>query len=592
MSANYSSTGGYQQDWLDKFLGFTHGSPKVRANTGYLLFRIMFALVVVYSGVIFASIIVFEALEVTGCNTDTDTGSDDGGSCGNSSNDNIGDDSSSCVKLWGIIKPDSLLTALASAAGAMTAVLCPFVGTTMDFTPYRKHVGFCSIAIVVFGMLLCLSLVHPSETTLAVCTVGLFFVFVCINFVNMACDCYVPELSRDPYEIAAATSGGAIWLFLTQIGGIIFFVAVSFVVPGHLYGTVATGLAVMIILIIVPIAYDRLPHVVPARHIPAGQTIVSFSAARLVALAREVADSYSDLGLLFIANMVFDPALQAIFVAAILILVSKFGFTGTQVTIVLFLAILAAIPGALGAKWAVHTSLFGGPAPDSDSLADAGAHTEEHAKGQGEEHEGTVIRMKYALVFGLLSTTVTTFLAIFTMVKCDLSLGALYGVLWGASLAWCWNSSNMLRNALVPGGSEAEFSGLIFSSINLFAWLPTMIFTVANEAGSIDAAIMSLTGFFLVGAGIVACMDIPRGLHAREKTLALRRWAHDETCCPTASASSKTDPGVSDAPSGTVGLDTVTASGEVSAVRKDAALSESQVHVEMVACAPTGTTEV
>jgi len=545
-----SSSPGQAQDWLDKFLGFTHGSPKVKANTGYLLFRLIYSMVIVHSGVIFAGIIVFEALEIAHCNTSTD---DDGATCG--STDDLADDNGDCGKLWGLIKPDSLLTAISSAAGVATAILCPLAGTAMDFTPYRKDVGFYSIGICFFGTLMCVTLVEPTEFTLLLCSLGFVLVYIFKEGVTMTCDCYVPELSKDPYEISAATSGGAIWLFIGEISQILFFVIVSYIVPRNLYGTVVTIISCTMMIFFSYFAHERLPHVVPSRHIPNDLTLLSFSFVRLGQLSGEVVNNFPDLGLLFFANMIFDPALQTIFVAAILIMVSKYRFTSSQITIVLFVAIIGAIPGAMAAKWAVHTTLLDRCYPgaaaaaalrhsallpsDSESASDvppgspAAVEAEERAEAariaELDSKEETVVKMKVALIFGLLATTVVTILANFVMSECQFFLGMVFGFLWGFFLSWCWNSSNMLRNALVPGGSEAEFSGLNFSSINLFAWLPTLIFTIANEAGSIDEAILSLNVFFLVGAAVVAQMDIKRGLAAREFTLGLRRWVHEDS---------------------------------------------------------------
>lgn len=585
-----------KQDWLDKFLGFTHGSPKVKANTGYLLFRLIYSMIIVHSGVIFAGILVFEALSIAHCGTG---GNDDGATCGGT-DDGADDNSANCVKLWGFIKPDSLLTAISSAAGLITAILCPFAGTAMDFTPYRKDVGMYSIAICFFGTLLCVSLIIPTEFTLFLCSFGFFLVYIFKDGVSMTCDCYVPELSQDPYEIAAATSGGAIWLFIGEISQILFFVIVSYIVPTNIYGTVVTVISCLMMATLARIAYHRLPPVVPSRHIPEGQTLITFSAVRLRELTGEVIEQFPDLGYLFFANMIFDPALQAIFVAAILIMVSKYKFTASQVTIVLFVAIIGAIPGAMSAKWAVHTPVFDTCYPgaaaaaalrkaalESSCISTTSVTVSERICGAGTgadvgagagvgvcqsdevgdtvmddgnanadyvaaaavleakeraaaalEHEldtkvETVVKMKVALIAGLLAATVTTILATFAMSQCQFYLGMCFGFMWGFSLSWCWNSSNMLRNALVPGGSEAEFSGLIFSSINLFAWLPTMIFTIANEAGSINVASLSLNAFFIVGVVIVYQMDIKRGLAAREFTLHQRRWVHHHTHADT-----------------------------------------------------------
>ena len=78
----------------------------------------------------------------------------------------------------------------------------------------------------------------------------------------------------------------------------------------------------------------------------------------------------------------------------------------------------------------------------------------------------------------------------------------------------------------MPGGCEAEFAGLTYVSFNTLQWLPLLVFSVANEVWSIDAAMLLLNVFFLVGIGVLMCADIRRGLEARGRTLEARRWLH------------------------------------------------------------------
>jgi hypothetical protein len=144
-------------------------------------------------------------------------------------------------------------------------------------------------------------------------------------------------------------------------------------------------------------------------------------------------------------------------------------------------------------------------------------------------------RIKYSLILGLMMTITVTCFGTYCMQPCNIALACLFGLLWGFCLAWTWNCCSMLRSALVPGGSEAEFCGLVFATTNAVNWIPTLIFTIANEVGSIEAAMMSLNVYFVIGIFVMCKVDIDRGLIARNMSMSLRRWAHknDATKLPS-----------------------------------------------------------
>lgn len=528
---------GTEQDWeprcLDKCLGCSHGSPKNDATTGYLLLRIIQGIFVAFAGVIFASILTFQALKLKNCSTSDD---DNNGACSDSiSNGDDGvlndDIDTNCNKLWGLIKPDSLLTTIASIAGIFTAITCPFVGTAMDFTPYRKNLGIGSVLMCTLGTILCCALIIPTEFTIAICSFGFFLIYVFKDFLSMASDSYVPELSSVHYEVSAAVSSSLTWIFITEVSYILICVILSGFFAYSVFGTIVSAATTIVVWGLLPFAYERVPHVHASRSIPDDQTLISFSAIRLKDLSMEVYQHYTDIGLLFLANMIFDPALNGIFIAAILILV-HYEYSSSEVTLVLFIAIISAIPGSMISKWIVHIGVQDGTdthephehVVEFENSNSSDGMIEEPKQVDMREGETHICHMKWSLVLGLLSCGLITILAAYTMKKCDLIIPVFYGVLWGFGLSWCWNTSNMLRNALVPGGSEAELSGLSFSTLNIIAWLPPLVFTIANELGNIGDATLSLLGFLVLGAIIVSFMDVPRGLNSRRVTLDKRRW--------------------------------------------------------------------
>ena len=147
----------WDPDCLDRLLGCWKRSPQTKAATGYYLLRIIYSVITVHSAVIFAGVITYSALKVTNCISEDS----DSSSCG-TKKDVENDDSLECTKLWGIIKPDSLLTVIGTASAIVLALSAALVGTAMDVTSYRRQIGLAGNIFMIIGMIMCLSLLEPT----------------------------------------------------------------------------------------------------------------------------------------------------------------------------------------------------------------------------------------------------------------------------------------------------------------------------------------------------------------------------------------------------------------------------------------------
>eukprot|EP01032_Pedospumella_encystans_P013085 gene13085-15087_t len=564
----------WNPDCLDRCLGFFNGSPKNKAATGYYMLRIIFSVIVVHSGIIFASVITYAALEVTNC---TGSSNDDGGACG-ASDDGGNDDSEQCKRLWGLLKPDSLLTVVGTAAAIFLAVSAAVTGTTMDVTPYRRQIGLFGNVLCTLGMILCLSLVQPTESTLAVAAVGLMLVLIFKDYLNLQIDSYGPELSKDPAEIGTAVTAGFTWALVSEVFLIIVWTVVGMGMSNDLFGFVVSLGSIGMMIVCSIVSYRRLPDVPSAYILPADTNIFRFTFARLRKTATETYYQYPDLGLLLVSAMIFDPALTAVFAAAVLILVSKYHFSASSVTLLLGLAIISAIPAVPLSCWLASTPrldwLFGHEAvvvmvpekahdeqndpeeatittqevilDDHTVLSDENIATlDEHAAAESIDASQIPVepqipprfhphRVKIFLILGLLLTIANTILVVVILKACQFGLACVFSVTWGFLLSFCWNSLSMLRIALVPGGRESEYAGLYLALYSSMIWLPLFVFSVANEIWNINGAMYVLTIFFGIGAILLACVNIDRALAVRLDSLGRRRWATDTTNASTA----------------------------------------------------------
>eukprot|EP00602_Paraphysomonas_sp_CaronLab_P006857 CAMPEP_0185021878 /NCGR_PEP_ID=MMETSP1103-20130426/4580_1 /TAXON_ID=36769 /ORGANISM="Paraphysomonas bandaiensis, Strain Caron Lab Isolate" /LENGTH=518 /DNA_ID=CAMNT_0027553657 /DNA_START=161 /DNA_END=1717 /DNA_ORIENTATION=- len=490
---------------------------------------------IVHSGVVFAGVLTYEALKVSDCISDDD--SDE--SCSADKDDDSNDNSDDCRRLWGLIKPDSLLTVLATTAAVVLALSSMFMGTIADATPYRRQFGIIGTSMCVVGMALCTSILQPNEVTIAICGAGLVIHYIFKDYHYIVIESYTPELSHIPEEVSTILSVTSVWFYVFEVLTIVVWVIVGSFIAGSLFGFVVTVVSVVVVGCLIPVAYSRLPDVATPRPFPPGTSIVSYTLSRQVEIFSEICTKYPDFGIVLLANMIYDPALSALFVAAIQVLVSKYHFTASDIPIILGVAIISAIVGAYFARCVSYAPDSSCP-PSSLLVRQSSFHLD--AKSGNDtavklSSEAKLVqsvskhpkRLKWSIVIGLIVVTGITICGTFFLVPCALGLACWFGAMWGMSLAFCWTCSSILRSALVPGGSEAEYAGILYTTTNAVNWLPLLIFSIANEVWTIEGAMLTLVLFYLAGGLVLAAADTDRALNATVGSLELRRWANKES---------------------------------------------------------------
>jgi MFS family permease len=574
----------WKPDLLHRLLDIGRGGPEVPALVGYYVHKIIFSLIIVHSGVVFAGVLTYEALDVAGCLPKNED--DDGGdSCSSSSGDD--DDTIQCKKLWGLIKADSLLTVIATGAAIVLAISSIFMGTLMDITNHRRLIGIIATSICIASISLCMAIISPSESTIAICSVGLFILFVFKDLHFLVIESYVPEISNISSELSHAISVASAWLYGGEVLHIILWVIIGFFITGPVYGFVVTIGTVLLMSLYTPLSYHRLPSVPAARTLPPGVTLFSYALTTQYQLFAEIYSDFPDLGIVIAANMIYDPALGALFIAAIQVLVSKYHFTSSEIPIILGVGIICATVGAFLCKYSscldvpccVHSTIAASasasvsaapPSPirsppppttsqgNSSSLNAQRDDDEEICLESGQNlAELTALglpaleplamqsqssltmplsssryllanRLKHNIMGGLCAVIVITLCGTFFLKPCDLPLACGFGALWGIALAYCWTSGNLLRATLIPGGKEGQFAGLLVSTANFLSWLPLLIFSIANEVWTIEGAMVTLTGFFALGILVLSLCRTDRGVTAALNTLSNRRWVQKQ----------------------------------------------------------------
>jgi hypothetical protein len=483
----------WEPDWLDRFLRCGPGGPHNRALTGFVLLRVIFAVILTHSGVVFAGVLTYQAIKLTDCLEDDDSSD---GSCG-SDGDDISNDASpeTCRRLWGILKPDSLLTVIATGAAVVLALSSIFVGTLMDVTPHRKQIGMFFTCMCIFGDLFCLAILGDDERSIAIASAGLFVTYVFKNYHFMLIESYAPELSHKHDEVSKALSVAGVWMYSTQVSTIILWVIFSlFGFSDAAYGFVVTIGTIVIMAVLIPVCFARLPNT-PARDIEEMQssTLFAHSLSRQKLMFLDLYYNYYDLGIYYVANAIFDPALLALFVAAIQVLVSKYKFTSDQIPIIIGIAIVSAVFGAFIPRYIVTYYR-----QQHDQASEGGGEEEGYEPLLDAVHPSVY---KYLIIADLLLLSGITLCATYFLQPCNVGLACVFGVLWGCSLSFAWTCGNIMRSALIPGGSESEFAGILMTSTSATSWVPLFVFSIANELWTIEGGMLTLVGFFLLGEG-------------------------------------------------------------------------------------------
>ena len=118
--------------------------------------------------------------------------------------------------------------------------------------------------------------------------------------------------------------------------------------------------------------------------------MIQFMLGKLSRVATETYEKHIDLGIVLVAGMIFDPALTAIFAAAVLILVSKYHFPPATVTYIMGLAIIFAIPAVPLSRWLASTPLLNGVFGDGAETTAPVAGTGDVSEKYGSEKENVV----------------------------------------------------------------------------------------------------------------------------------------------------------------------------------------------------------
>jgi UMF1 family MFS transporter len=388
------------------------------------------------------------------------------------------------------IRPSSLLTTYTIVVGLVSALLMPFMGAIIDYTPHRLRVG--QWLSVVFCVLLVPQIVLLNEHTwfaVAIIQIAVAFTGWAQTMVTYA---YLPELCCSDVILNEYTqsftvlSFGSMVLFL---GGVVGVATVAGFGDDDI-ATAHLGISVSFCVcsVLLYLSWGRLLKKRPAaRELPADQSLWTAGFIQVYHTSIHIYKHLPALKWFYISVALVDAGTNSLATIAITYLTDKLGFSSQENGIAILLMLIGSIPGAIAAG---RTNAKFNPIRSSIvatlilALNTIGAGVV--LKGPGQQLETYI-----------------------------------FACVWGFGIGWKWTTDRLLASVLIPPGQDAELMGVYLFAGQILTWLPPLVFTVLNEVGvSQRIGVGSLAVYFFLGAFALVLMgSYPAAVSAAGRTL-------------------------------------------------------------------------
>lgn len=359
-----------------------------------------------------------------------------------------------------------------SASMIVVAVFAPYLGALADRRKIRRLMLmlFCLIGVGATGLLF---FAGPGQYLVAA---GLFVV-ANVGFAtsNVFYNAFLPALARGE-EMDRLSARGFAFGYIG--GGLMLLLAFTMIQWHPVFGFADKGLATRSAFVITAIWWGLFA--IPTFRLLREEAFVHSPARMpqkgLLDYLRTLADivHYPQLLLFLIAFLFYNDGIQTIIVVSAIFGKTELGLSQTTVLACFLVIQFVAMPGAL---------LFGFLAERWNA--------------------------KRALTLSLLIFTGITVYAYYMREAWEFwVLAILVAVVLGGSQAL----SRSLFASLVPQGKEAEFFGFYSISYRFASILGPLVFAfITDMTGSARLSILALAGFFIIGMGLLAKVDMARG---------------------------------------------------------------------------------
>jgi len=381
--------------------------------------------------------------------------------------EDLDDDEECNEKIWGV-KPSSIITLFNGVSGLISAFLMPLSGAIVDYSPYRRAVGYWTAMSIVLinGIQICIG----SETW-QLCVTGVLFAPPLFFLHTVIMNAYIAGLSDNPDEIAMYVSKFDVARYIANFSfvGLIFGLSKAFNT-----GDVDTAILAQVICVafsfpIFHFAWKRFPEVPPIQIRTENVSYLTAGCKNLYKTKKEIADKNPPLKWFFRTIWFTSPGGTSFFLTLPTFCKTWLDFSTDEAVLVTFAVSLAAAPGALMGKVLCKIT-------------------------------NPLTSMRIYCVYLFLTSFICA-----ALLKGPESHNLSY--VWisfvGVGIGGYFVSETTLVATVIPEDQQAELMGLYVFMSRVFVWICPVILLIVNERGidlnrgMVLVQLPSLIGFFI-----------------------------------------------------------------------------------------------
>lgn len=371
------------------------------------------------------------------------------------------------------LRPTSLWTTYGTVVGLISACCLPLVGAVVDYTSHRKRLGFWT-ALMQIVLLSALTFISESN----------WFIMLILQVFNaffgwvhtLTAFAYLPELTDDPGLLMSWTAN----FHILQYVSLILFLALMLVLIRALgfngddvllddvpAARLANGSVLAIIIPFYLWTWTSLMEPRDAFHkLPEGSSLWTIGFVKVTKTSKLLFTKYRALMWFFVDVCLAEACQQSIATIGLTYMTDTMLMKSSETGIAILLLFFFGIVGSSIAKYSVSY--------------------------MNPIRSNMICQTFTAINIGIAALIMTgpgQQMRAYFMAAC-----------WGIGAGWKNVVERFITCEIIPKGQDAELMGFYLFSSQILIWLPTLVFTLMNEAGiSQRVGLLTLIVFFLGG---------------------------------------------------------------------------------------------
>jgi UMF1 family MFS transporter len=382
------------------------------------------------------------------------------------------------ARVYGL-KPSSLLTTSMTIVGFISACVLPIFGAVIDYTPRRKQIGFLTAVAQIFFTLGNVFLAESNWfllTIMQVCNAFVGWVHTLTAFA------YLPELTDDSNLLMSWNTSFSILQYFTLILFLGYMLgmlrATGFDGGGDNDDVLACRLASASALVVATPCYlwtwiSLMKRRDAFHELPEGSSLSTIGFIKVYKTSKKLYSKYRALMWFFVNVAFVEAALLSIASISLTYMTDTLQMTADEGGIAILVLLVFSSVGAIIGKVSISCM-----------------------------NPIRSVQLSQALI------AINTGVGALILYKPGQKFRA-YAISagWGIGGGWKNVVERFTACLIIPKGQDAEMMGFYLFSIQILAWLPTLIFTAMNEAGiNQRIGLTMLIAFFLCGIFCLSMM--------------------------------------------------------------------------------------